>query len=723
MLKKAVCYSLLLGFLVIVHGQIPLDSVRGGLCAMVDQTTKQQIPISPSFTRVNVVVTEAVAQAVVNQTFVNPMSSRSEVAYLFPLPEQGAVHGMKYQRGDSLYVAEIMDREKAQRKFDSVRNAGGQGALLLQERPNMFVQRIASLGPGETAYVEIKLSLPLKYVDGGFELAFPTRIGPRFGVGPDGNPITGPGNPWNPPAMRSGPEFQFNVLIQSGVDLEGIASPTHGIEVGELDMMKKALIERQVMEEGVTGTFTFNRGVILKTEAAYPNRDFVLRMKRAKSEADFSLASWHNGGESGYFMLNLYPDTAQFAGKRSPLEVILLVDISGSQGGWPLAREKEIVNNILPRLTEGDHLGLMAFSDAVQYAFGSAAPVPVTPQNLATARSFVQGLSVQGGTQLLGAVKAALAAPVTGDKRRIFVFLTDGFITDESAILAAISGDPSHPTIFTFGAGNNLNRYFLEECAKVGNGFATPMVEGDAPAPLVEAAWSRIQAPQLENIKVDYGGLAVSEALLPVSDRLYRGLPYRILAKYARGGDFKVTLSASRQRQPVTWSKDIRLATAEATSWAVPKLWAREKIGRLMLGQGTTLANKAAIILVSVTHQVLSAYTAFLAISPVSVAGGNGGIATEVAKPQGKGPELALNLQQGMLVLDWNGSHPVVAVRIYDMHGKLLFIHRPGKSGSGSLRLIWDGRDAQGRLLARGKYLLSVETRAGVRSRPFLWGI
>src|SRR5436190_141172 len=74
---------------------IPLDSLHGPMCGMVDPETKQQVAISPTFTRVNVVVTDAIAQAVLTQRFVNPFPGKTEVVYVFPLPDQGAVHGMK----------------------------------------------------------------------------------------------------------------------------------------------------------------------------------------------------------------------------------------------------------------------------------------------------------------------------------------------------------------------------------------------------------------------------------------------------------------------------------------------------------------------------------------------------------------------------------------------------------------------------------------------------
>jgi Ca-activated chloride channel homolog len=703
--------------------QIPLDSLRGPLCGMLDPETKQQVAISPTFTRVNVVVTDAIAQAVVTQRFVNPFRTATEAVYLFPLPDQGAIHGMKYEYRDSLYVATILDREKAQAKYDSIKQAGGQAALLLQERPNIFMQRIASMGPGETAYVEIRLSMPLKIADGELELAFPTRIGPRFQSA--AGKVAAGSTPWNPPEDRSGPEFQFNVLIQSGVEMASIYSPTHPIDLGGLADMRKALEERRLVEPNDKPALSFTRAMMLKTQTTYPNRDFVLRMKRAQTAADFSVALSTDSKGQGHFMLNLFPDPTFFSGSRSPMELVLLVDISGSQSGWPLEREKEIALNILSRLRSTDDINVLSFSDNVTYAFGSNAPVPASAVNLAKAETFVRGLSVAGGTQLLDAVNAALARPVNPDKQRYYIFLTDGFITNEAAILQAISAHASKPTIFTFGAGNSLNRYFLEECAKVGNGFATPVLSGDAAGPLVEKAWNRIETPQLENIKIEFGGLQTTDVLTPVSNRLYVGLPYRVTGKFDGEGAKTVTLTASKQGLPVTLTRNVDFTLRDNLSWAVPKLWAREKIGQLMLEQGTTTRNKAAIIAVSQDYQVLSAYTAFLASDAQAATKDNaisGGISTGVREARGTMLFYDLTVRGSMLFLDWRAPVEVESIRIYDLHGKLLFTYRPGANATAIGRWVWDGRDSEGRVLGRGRYLITVQTKSGSRSQVFVWG-
>jgi Ca-activated chloride channel family protein len=711
--------ALVLSFAAAASAQIPLDSLHGPVAGMIDPETKLQVAISPSFTRVNVVITDGIAQAVVSQRFVNPFRAKSETVYLFPLPDQGAVHGMKYQYKDSTYVATIMERQKAQSIYDSIKNAGGQAALLLQEKPNIFQQRIATLGPGDTAFVEIRLSIPLKYVDGELELAFPTRIGPRYGTGP------GAGNgPWNPPEDRSGPEFQFNVLVESGLELGGIYSPTHPIEVGTWADTRKTLLERGVLSEADAPKAAYSRSVLLKTAVTYPNRDYVLRLARSKTATDFSLATAADAKSQGYFMLNLYPDTAAFAGKRGPMELVILLDISGSQYGWPLEREKEIALNILSRLTADDDIDVLAFSDAVTYAFGSETPVAANSGNQATAERFIRGLSANGGTQLLNAVNKTLAVPSKTEKQRYYVFLTDGFITDEAAVLQAISQHPSKPTIFTFGAGNNLNRNFLEECAKVGNGFATPMVEGDAVGPLVESAWSRLESPQIENLSVDFGGLAVSDVLYPVSSRLYRGLPYRVMGKYSEGGPHTVTVKGTRQGQPVAFSRTVDFSSEDALAWAVPKLWAREKIGQLLLQQGTGTTNQTAITALSIEYQVLCQYTAFLAANPRLPSADNGGsqgMQTRLVPEERLNPRFDLSVRGGFLYLEWKLPARLEVIRIFDMQGRMAFEFRPGRLAGDLGRWAWDGRDAGGRPLGRGRYLISVQSRGGTRNSMFMW--
>src|SRR5689334_6429417 len=88
-------------------------------------------------------------------------------------------------------------------------------------------------------------------------------------------------------------------------------------------------------------------------------------------------------------------------------------------------------------------------------------------------------------------------------------------------------------------------------------------------------------------------------------------LPYRITGKFHGEGSRMVTLTAMKQGVPVALSRSLDSTSGTARDGRFPK------------------SNKAAIIAVSEEHQVLSAYTAFLASQTQAVAPGglSGGMA------------------------------------------------------------------------------------------------
>jgi hypothetical protein len=199
---------------------------------------------------------------------------------------------------------------------------------------------------------------------------------------------------------------------------------------------------------------------------------------------------------------------------------------------------------------------------------------------------------------------------------------------------------------------------------------------------------------------------------------LYRGLPYQMTGKYAAGGSFTVTLSADRAGKPVAYARTLQVASGTTSAWAVPKLWARERIGRLMQAQAGTTANRSAIVALSLEHEVLSAYTAFLAAAaekepsiPLAVRPVRGGA--------GAAPAWSLEVRAGYLNLFWKTPAAVAAIRIHDLHGRLVHEFRP--AGGVLAAWSWDGRDSRGRYLERGRYLVSVQNADGMQSRIFDW--
>lgn len=84
------------------------------------------------------------------------------------------------QIGDRFIEGTIKERQEAKRIYEQAKREGKKASLLEQERPNLFTNSVANIGPGEVVTVQIEYQQGLKIEDGEVRLRFPMVIGPRF---------------------------------------------------------------------------------------------------------------------------------------------------------------------------------------------------------------------------------------------------------------------------------------------------------------------------------------------------------------------------------------------------------------------------------------------------------------------------------------------------------------------------------------------------------------
>ena len=698
--------------------EIPVESVMGPMCVVTDTVNELAVPLSPKQSVYNAVVTDGLARVTLTQMFVNDYGEISDLAYIFPLPHEAAVHGMVMKYNDSIYAAEIYEKQEAQQIYDSVVDAGGVAALLLQQRPNVFQQRCANIAFGDTAFIQIQLTMPLSYDNGTYEFVLPTMVAERY-QSEGASEVGSSGRLWNPPPDRNGQSLQINVLLQTGFPVAYLQSPTHPLVISDADAVRETLLEQNIIDSEEELDMPFMNGALLQQVETYPNKDFVFRFSREAAEMDFSLASYYDPErEKGFFYSTVFPDTALFNGERSQLDVVLLIDISGSQSGWPLEKEKEISTAILDLLQPQDRFAVLSFNDNVKWCFDKGTSVEATEENVSTGRKFINALGAGGGTNLLQGVQSALATSGADAYDRYFIFCTDGFITNESAILETIKEHPTSPTVFTFGAGNNLNRYFLDEAARVGDGISKEITGNENVSSIVADVWNKIESPQLKDVTVTFSGIDQEELLLPGGDRLYRGSPVPIYGVYREGGLQTITIRGKREDETITLTKDITLAEAPTANVMLPQVWARQMIGQLRVEEGTGTQNKEQIIELSKEYQVLSDYTAFLAINPVGVTEENDierfSIAVREAAIDAL-KQVAIHMVQNNLVIETPEKIFIREVAIYDLQGRLIYKINLTKSRCRMFK--WDGRGLNQRPLATGQFIVKVLTTQGIISR------
>ena len=131
-------------------------------------------------TDVDLVVSGPTARARVSQIFHNPTDGWIEAVYVYPLPEGGAVDTLKMVIGDRIIVGDIDERKKARETYEQAKSAGQKASLVEQERPNIFTNSVANIGPRETVVVQIEYQEPVRQSGNEFSLRVPLVVAPRY---------------------------------------------------------------------------------------------------------------------------------------------------------------------------------------------------------------------------------------------------------------------------------------------------------------------------------------------------------------------------------------------------------------------------------------------------------------------------------------------------------------------------------------------------------------
>ncbi|MEA3023372.1 MAG: Ca-activated chloride channel, partial [Alphaproteobacteria bacterium] len=111
-------------------------------------------------TDADLTVSGPTARARITQLFHNPTDRWVEAVYVYPLPEGGAVDTLKMVVGERIVVADVKERKTAQAIYAQAKAEGRKATLMEQERPNVFTNSVANIGPGESVLVQIEYQEP-----------------------------------------------------------------------------------------------------------------------------------------------------------------------------------------------------------------------------------------------------------------------------------------------------------------------------------------------------------------------------------------------------------------------------------------------------------------------------------------------------------------------------------------------------------------------------------
>ncbi len=470
------------------HGRVDRDGV-GGLRARAGRGDTRALPLDGVRVRADLV--GFVGSVSVKQTFVNPWDDVIEAEYVFPLIDDAAVTGFVMEISGRRIRAVVREREEAAYIYEAAKRAGRRAALLTQERANVFAQRVANIGPRERVDIEITYFHTLRQDDGELEFVVPMVVAPRY----KGGALArggGVGGVWS-----------IDVTIDAGAAVEGVRCLSHDVEIEELGGDRVGV---RLADQGGDAW----------------SRDFVLRYRVAGEGARGNMVVWEDREGAGYFALSIHPPTLDSESSvREPVEVVFVVDTSGSMEGKALRQAKRVVRGALDALGEGDAFRIVRFAERAERLGGG-----VIEYDGDSARRAVHELEryrARGGTEMLRGLDAALSIPHDLARRRVVVLVTDGLVGEEEKVVHAVEEGLGGARVIAVGIGDSPNRLLIERVARVGRGGSAYVGLADDARGVGSRVMGKVADASVTDVVIDWGGLGVADVLPSRVGDLYAG--------------------------------------------------------------------------------------------------------------------------------------------------------------------------------------------------------
>jgi len=601
---------------------------------------------------VDLTVSGPTVRARVTQIFRNPTQNWVEAVYVYPLPSGGAVDTLKMVIGDRVVVGDIKERQQARIIYEQAKQNGQKAALTEQERPNIFTNSVANIGPGETVLVQIEYQEPVHQSGNEYSLRVPLVVAPRYNPAPIVQSVDfrNDGSGWGattsdpvPDRDRISPQVadpaktapvnptSIAVRLKAGFALGEVKSHHHNVKIESPD--------------------STTRVVTLSDGAVPADRDFELTWKPAAEKAPSVGLFREHVGDADYLLAFVTPPSAeQTTQKPLPREVVFVIDNSGSMGGTSIVQAKASLLYALGRLQPNDRFNVIRFDDTMDVLFPTS--VPADAAHVGEATSFVSALQARGGTEMVPAMQAALTDKLGESSMvRQIVFLTDGAIGNEQQLFETITAMRGRSRIFMVGIGSAPNTYLMTRASELGRGAFTHIGSVEQVEERMRGLFAKLENPAVTGLTAKFSDAKadVTPAIIP---DVYRDEPLVLAAKLDKlAGSLEIKGRVGDR----PWSVTLPLQNA-AEGKGLSKLWAKRKIGDAevarTLREMTPEDTDKTILALALDHQIVTRLTSLVAVDKTP------------SRPEGKQlklSELPINLPAGWDFEKVFGERPLQA--------------------------------------------------------------
>lgn len=559
----------------------------------------------------NIEINGLVAYVEINQTFINPYAIALEGKYQFPLPENSAVKRLIIKMDDKEIIGEIMEKKAAKVLYQKVKKQGRKASLVEQHRPNLFTNKIANIPAQSSVVVTLKFIMPISFSNGKFTLrlplAFTQRYQPKstshspehsYKQWPESFNVLDPNSPNTRSRSVARSQSSINIQLNSGIPITSIFSDSHKIKSRALSSDQNAYF------------------ITLDKTPAVSSKSVDLSWQLlASNQPQMSSFTEEILGEH-YTLLTFFPPKTEVA-KVIARDIIFIIDTSGSMQGGSMEQAKASLQLALLQLNNKDSFNVIAFDDDTELLF------PITQmaseQNINTAQLFIDDLNADGGTEMYRPLSNALMMKKNEAQSikaiRQIIFITDGAVANEFELMQLLNTAQGNFRLYTVGIGAAPNGYFMKKAAQFGRGSYVFIQNNNEVQQKMTHFMTKISQPAISNINLTLESQVLQQVEVypkKIPD-LYFGEPLQIALK----SQFPITsVQLTGDTASTPWYQSLMIDDRESSK-GISSLWARRKIESLLdslvIGANKEKV-KAQVIATSLTHQIISPYTSFIAV-------------------------------------------------------------------------------------------------------------
>ena len=532
---------------------------------------------------------DQVAKVQLSQSFVNTGSVQMEVAFMFPLPYDGAIDQLTLLVDGKEFPARLLAKDEARRTYEAIVRKNRDPALLEWIGTGMFQTSVFPVPPGAERKVTLSYTQLCRKSGRLTDFLFPLSTAKYTS-----QPVE---------------KLSIEVAIESQGDIKNVYSPTHDVEV---------------KRDSHRATAAY------KAQNLIPGDDFRLLFDFDSGKLGTSVVSYRPmADDDGYFLLLTSPEIKRDPAERPKKTVLFVVDRSGSMTGAKIEQAKGALKFVLNNLREGDTFNIIAYDSAVE----SFRPElqKFDDETRKAALGFVEGIYAGGSTNIDGALTAALAQLKDSSRPNYVLFLTDGLPTaGEQNEMKIVANSESHnrvrARVVAFGVGYDVNSRLLDKLARQNSGQSEYVRPDENIEERVSRLYNKIEAPVMTDVAIRFAlDEQRAEAGEPVN-RLYPKKVYDLfegdqlvlVGRYKRAGAAKVTVTGSvaGRQESFDFPATLTDKSNDETFAFVERLWAMRRVGEIideldLQGQNPELVKE--LVELSTRHGIMTPYTSFLA--------------------------------------------------------------------------------------------------------------